>query len=53
MIEPNDYSNIQYLLGYINASVFMIPEKYQKPVFDALQQLDVFIDRYKPNTNQN
>lgn len=22
MIEPNDYSYIQYLLGYLNASVF-------------------------------
>lgn len=53
MIEPNDYSYIQYLLGYINASTFLIPEKYQDSVRDALQDLVVYINKYEPNTNQN
>lgn len=53
MIEPNDYSYIQYLLGHLNASVFLIPEKFQDHVLDILRELDVYIDKYKPDANQN
>lgn len=53
MIEPNDYSSMQWLLGYLRGSAMLICGKHQDDVLEILQQLDILIDKYKPNANQN
>lgn len=52
MIDQKDYSNIQWLLGYLRGSVALMPEKHQETILDILQELDVLIDKYQPNANQ-